>query len=85
MITEFSVQITPERTIPIPDPLWQELALQPRQTIYLRRDAGEDRFVIHLLTRQQIGERIVELMKDALHGTTWSEIEAGRIDDGNRG
>jgi len=84
MVTEFPVKLTADRMIPIPEPLWRELGLKPQQTVYLRQDSESGNLVIQLVTRQEIGERLVALMTEAFEGITWADIKAGRADDAHR-
>lgn len=85
MVTEFAVQLTPEGMVPIPESLRRELGLKPLQTVYLRRDARRGSLVIQLVTRQEIGDRIVALLREAFQGVTRADLKAARADDAHRG
>lgn len=84
MVTEFAVKLTPDGMVPIPEPLQRELGLKPQQTVYLRHDAAGGQLVIYLVTRQEIGERILALMREAFQGVTRDDLKAGRVDDAYR-
>lgn len=85
MVKEFAVQLTADGMLPIPESLSRALGLKPLQTVYLRSDDEQRQLVIQLATRKEIGDRIVELMREAFEGVTWADIEAGRADDRNAG
>ena len=84
MNTEFAVKLTPESMIPLPESLQRELGLKPLQTLYLRMEPEHHRLIIQLITRQEIGDRIVGLMNEAFEGVTESDIQAGRRDNTRR-
>ncbi|MGQ9627611.1 MAG: AbrB/MazE/SpoVT family DNA-binding domain-containing protein [Anaerolineae bacterium] len=77
-----SVQITEDGKIPIPKELQEQLGLAPFQTVYLSRRGDE--LLIKTMSRQEIGERIVQLLKEGLKGISWEEVEQGRNDDAHR-
>lgn len=84
MSTEVTVQVTDEGAIPIPETLRRELGLKPLQTVSLRTDPEHGQLVVQLAAREEIGERIVELMSEALQGVAARDIQAGRVDDAHR-
>ena len=77
-----SVQITEDGKIPIPAELGKELGFVPKQTVYLRR--RDDELIIKAMSRQEIGERIVQLLKEGLSRVSWETIEDERNDDAHR-
>jgi len=76
------VQITEDGKIPVPKELQEELRLAPFQTVYLTREG--DRLLVITMSRQEIGERIVQILKEGLSGVAWEEIERERDDDAHR-
>jgi hypothetical protein len=40
--------------------------------------------LVTTMSRREIGERIVQLLKEGLSGVAWEEIERGRDDDAHR-
>jgi bifunctional DNA-binding transcriptional regulator/antitoxin component of YhaV-PrlF toxin-antitoxin module len=76
------VQITEDGKIPIPKELQEQLRLAPFQTVYLTREG--DRLLVITMSRQEIGERIVQILKEGLSGVAWEEIERERDDDAHR-
>lgn len=76
------VQITEDGKIPVPQELQEQLRLVPFQTVYLTRE--DDKLLVTTMSRQEIGERIVHLLREGLSGVAWEEIEQGRDDDAPR-
>jgi bifunctional DNA-binding transcriptional regulator/antitoxin component of YhaV-PrlF toxin-antitoxin module len=76
------VQITEDGKIPVPKELQEQLRLAPFQTVYLTREG--DRLLVITMSRQEIGERIVQILKEGLSGVAWEEIEQERDDDAHR-
>jgi bifunctional DNA-binding transcriptional regulator/antitoxin component of YhaV-PrlF toxin-antitoxin module len=76
------VQITEDGKIPVPKELQEQLRLAPFQTVYLTREG--DRLLVITMSRQEIGERIVQILKEGLSGVAWEEIERERDDDAHR-
>jgi bifunctional DNA-binding transcriptional regulator/antitoxin component of YhaV-PrlF toxin-antitoxin module len=76
------VQITEDGKIPVPKELQEQLRLAPFQTVYLTREGG--RLLVITMSRQEIGERIVQILKEGLSGVAWEEIERERDDDAHR-
>ena len=84
MIREFAVQLTADGMIPIPEKLRRELELKPQQTLYIRTDSERGQIVIDLVTRREIADRIVALMRMAFEGVSLADLKAERADDANR-
>jgi len=76
------VQITEDGKIPVPKELQEQLRLAPFQTVYFTREG--DRLLVITMSRQEIGERIVQILKEGLSGVAWEEIERERDDDAHR-
>ena len=76
------VKITEDGKIPVPKELQEQLRLAPFQTVYLTREG--DRLLVITMSRQEIGERIVQILKEGLSGVAWEEIERERDDDAHR-
>jgi len=76
------VQITEDGKIPVPKELREQLRLAPFQTVYLAREGN--RLLVTTMSRQEIGERIVQILKEGLSGVAWEEVERGRDDDAHR-
>ena len=76
------VQITEDGKIPVPQELREQLRLAPFQTVYLAREG--DKLLVTTMSRQEIGERIVQILKEGLSGVAWEEVERGRDDDASR-
>ena len=70
------VQITEDGKIPVPQELQEQLRLVPFQTVYLTRE--DDKLLVTTMSRQEIGERIVHLLREGLSGVAWEEVERGR-------
>ncbi|MEA3345217.1 MAG: hypothetical protein U9Q78_03065 [Chloroflexota bacterium] len=77
--TPVAVKITKDGTIPVPQKLQQALGLEPAQIVQLRTQ--DDRLIVQRLSPSEIGDQIVALLKQALAGTTWDDIEALRTQD----
>jgi antitoxin component of MazEF toxin-antitoxin module len=77
-----AVQITREGMIPLPVELLEELRLEPSQTVYLKTE--KDALVVQPVSRHELADRILDLMRESLQGVTWTEIEAGRADHADR-
>jgi bifunctional DNA-binding transcriptional regulator/antitoxin component of YhaV-PrlF toxin-antitoxin module len=74
-----TVQITPDGMLPIPEALRRELGLESAQTVQLTpQDNG---LIVRPLSQQEIGDRIVMMLKKALAGLTWEDIQAERSSD----
>jgi len=80
-----TLEIANDGTLIIPVDLVRTLRLSPRQTITV--EAREDALVLvpslrpsSVQARQERLERIGYLLRTALAGVQWSEIEAGRRD-----
>jgi antitoxin component of MazEF toxin-antitoxin module len=83
MVTEtMTVQLTPEGTLPLPLELRQWLNLKPLQTVHLKKGNG---YLLIIPSRQEIGERILALMKEGLAGITQNDIDQGRANNEDRG
>ncbi len=76
-----TVQLTAKGMIPIPLELRQQLGLKPRQKVYLKRNNG---YLLVMLSRQEVGQQIIALMKEGLSGLTQVEIDQERITNENR-
>jgi bifunctional DNA-binding transcriptional regulator/antitoxin component of YhaV-PrlF toxin-antitoxin module len=74
-----TVKITDDGMLPIPEEFRRELGLESEQTVQLT--AHQDSLVVRALSQQEIGERIVALMKEAFSGFTWEEVKAERDRD----
>ncbi len=83
MATESAIttQVTKDGMIPVPAELSRQLGLKPLQTVYLKKNNGH---LLIMLSRQDIGKRIVALMQEGLKGLTQSDIDKGRVADENR-
>jgi bifunctional DNA-binding transcriptional regulator/antitoxin component of YhaV-PrlF toxin-antitoxin module len=84
MVTEFAVKLTTDGMIPVPESLQRELGLKPQQTVYLRLDSANGGLVIQLVTRQEVGDRLLALTREAFQEVTWADIQAGRRSDAYR-
>ena len=72
-----TLEVADDGTLTIPVDLIRALRLSPRQTITV--EAREDVLVL-VPSRQERLDRIGHLLRSALAGVEWSEIEAGRRD-----
>jgi bifunctional DNA-binding transcriptional regulator/antitoxin component of YhaV-PrlF toxin-antitoxin module len=72
-----TVEIAEDGTLVIPVDLVRALGLSPHQTITLETRA--DRLVLVPCEKERL-DRIGHLLRDALKGVEWSEVEAGRQD-----
>jgi bifunctional DNA-binding transcriptional regulator/antitoxin component of YhaV-PrlF toxin-antitoxin module len=70
-----TIEIADDGTLVIPVDLVRVLGLSPRQTITVEIRA--DRLVLIPSQKEQL-DRIGRLLRDALKGVEWFEIEAGR-------
>jgi hypothetical protein len=52
------------------------MGLGPQQIVHLTQRNNE--LVIETASRQEVGQRIVQLLQEGLSGVTWDEIERGR-------
>ena len=77
-----AVQVTPEGMIPVPAEIRESLGISPAQTVFLRKENG---WLVVMPSRQEIGDRLLELMRIGLAGVTQADLEAGRVDDAHRG
>ncbi len=84
MIAEktITVQVTGDGMIPVPTELRQQLGLKPFQTVRLKEIGGQ---LVVTLSRREVGERVVALMREVLVGVTQADIDEGRLDDAYRG
>lgn len=71
------LEVADDGTVTIPADLTNVLGLSPHETVTV--EARGDALVIEL-SRQARIKRIGELLRTALAGVPWSEIEAGRRD-----
>lgn len=74
-----TAEITLDGMLPIPEELRRDLGLEPTRTVQLAKQ--DNSLVVRPLSQQEIGDRIVALLKDALTGLTWEEIKAERAQD----
>lgn len=72
-----TLEVADDGTLTIPVDLIRALRLSPRQTITV--EAQEDTLVL-VPSRKERLDRIGHLLRAALAGVEWSEIEAGRRD-----
>lgn len=72
-----TLQVADDGTLTIPADLACALRLVPRQTVTI--EARDDVLVLEP-SRQERLDRIGHLLRSALVGIEWSEIEAGRRD-----
>jgi bifunctional DNA-binding transcriptional regulator/antitoxin component of YhaV-PrlF toxin-antitoxin module len=72
-----TLEIADDGTLTIPVKLLRALRLSPRQTITV--ETREDTIVL-VPSREERLDRIGRLLRTALAGVEWSEIEAGRHD-----
>ena len=68
--------------MPVPQELQEQIRLVPFQMVYLAREG--DKLLVTTMSRQEIGERIVHLLKEGLSGVAWEDIERGRNDDAQK-
>ena len=74
-----AVQMTADGKIPIPVEVRQALGLAPLQTVYLH--LGPKGLVIQRMSRQEIVNRIRELMRACFAEFSDDELLQGRVDD----
>ena len=73
--TELTLEIATDGTLTIPAAVTRALGLSPRQTITIEARAGE---VLLRTSREERLERVGDLLRFALTGVSWSDIEAAR-------
>ena len=70
-----TVQVTEDGMIPIPTELREGLGIKPLQFVYLKKNKDH---LVMMLSRREIGERIVDLLKEGLAGFTQTDLDQER-------
>jgi antitoxin component of MazEF toxin-antitoxin module len=85
IVIEMTLEVADDGTLAIPVDLIRALRLSPRQTVTI--EAQDDILVLEpslrlgsVQARKERMDRIGHLLRTALAGVEWSEIEAGRRD-----